>query len=144
MMIVMDMLELYVDAKTIKIGILNNRYDRERRAEQFSDVAANDLQFDWLITFGAYEDLVTHKLISNGFPAEMIINLGFRVNPTLEQITRTIAGDDPRRLPGDAGRFCQHPHPPSRNDDGLFRTARGNPGCRKRIYQRWISRPQGF
>ena len=91
MMISMQMLEAYCDEKTVKIGILNNRYDRERRAEQFGDVAVKDLSFDWLITFGAYEDLVTRKLLSNGFPPERIANLGFSVNPDVEQIIAAIA-----------------------------------------------------
>ncbi len=91
MIISMRMLDNYCDEKTLKIGILNNRYDRERRAEQFSDIAVKDLTFDWLITFGAYEDLVTRKLIENGFPTEHIVNLGFSVNPTLDEILDAIA-----------------------------------------------------
>ena len=71
---------------------MNNRYDRERRAEQFGDVAVKDLSFDRLITFGAYEDLVTRKLVSNGYPSEQITNLGFKVNPTVDQIIDAIAG----------------------------------------------------
>ncbi len=90
MMISMDMLDAYCDDRTIKIGILNNRYDRERRAKQFGDVAAIDLKFDWLITFGAYEDLVTRKLIDNGYPRDRIVNLGFSVNPTVDQIISAI------------------------------------------------------
>ena len=92
MIISMQMLESYCDENTVKIGILNNRYDRERRAEQFGDVAVRDLAFDWLITFGAYEDLVTRKLIGNGYPRERIVNLGLSVNPTMDQITSAIAG----------------------------------------------------
>lgn len=92
MMIGMDMLEPYCNDKTIKIGILNNRYDRERRAEQFGDVAVKDLKFDWLITFGAYEELVTRKLAGNGFPRDRIVNLGFSVNPPVERIIDSIAG----------------------------------------------------
>lgn len=90
MMISMDMLEPYCNDKTVKIGILNNRYDRERRAEQFGDVAVKDLKFDWLITFGAYEELVTRKLLSNGFPNDRIVNLGFSKNPPVEQIIDSI------------------------------------------------------
>jgi poly-gamma-glutamate synthase PgsB/CapB len=92
MVICMDKLEAYCTPNTVKIGILNNRYDRERRAEQFSDVAVNDLDFDWLITFGAYEDLVTRKLVANGFPPDHIANLGLSKNPTIEQIINTIVG----------------------------------------------------
>jgi poly-gamma-glutamate synthase PgsB/CapB len=91
MMISMDVLEAYCNAQTIKIGILNNRHDRERRAAQFGDVAVKDLHFDWLITFGAYEDLVTQKLLANGFPKDRIVNLGFNVNRTVEQIMDAIA-----------------------------------------------------
>jgi gamma-polyglutamate synthase len=91
MVVSMQMLESYGNDKTIRIGILNNRYDRERRAEQFGDVAVKDLKFDWLITFGAYEDLVTRKLIANNFPPERIVNLGFSVNPGVEQIIDAIA-----------------------------------------------------
>jgi len=91
MVISMDMLESYCNDKTVRIGILNNRYDRERRAEQFGDVAVKDLKFDWLITFGAYEEIVTRKLLANGFPHERIVNLGFSVNPPVEQIIDSIA-----------------------------------------------------
>jgi poly-gamma-glutamate synthase PgsB/CapB len=91
MMISMDMLQAYCDERTIKIGILNNRYDRERRAEQFGDVAVKDLKFDRLITFGAYEELVTRKLVANGYPARCITNLGFSLNPSVEQIMDAIA-----------------------------------------------------
>ncbi len=91
MMIGMDLLKPYCNDKTVKIGILNNRYDRERRAEQFGDVAAKDLKFDWLITFGAYEELVRRKLLANGFPRDRIVNLGFSVNPSVERIIDSIA-----------------------------------------------------
>ena len=91
MMISMEKLAPYVTEKTVKIGILNNRYDRERRAEQFGDVAVKDLEFDWLITFGAYEDLVTRKLLANGYPPGRIVNLGFSVNPSLDRILDAIA-----------------------------------------------------
>jgi poly-gamma-glutamate synthase PgsB/CapB len=91
MIISMQMLEKHCDDQTIKIGILNNRFDRERRAEQFGDVAVKDLSFDHLITFGAFEDLVTRKLISNGFPKKHIVNLGFSVNPSLDRILDEIA-----------------------------------------------------
>jgi gamma-polyglutamate synthase len=92
MVISMDVLNAYCDERTVRIGILNNRYDRERRAEQFGDVAVKDLKFDWLITFGAYEDLVTRKLLGNNFPRERIVNLGFNVNPTIDQIIDAITG----------------------------------------------------
>jgi poly-gamma-glutamate synthase PgsB/CapB len=90
MIISLQKLDAYHDEKVIKIGILNNRYDRERRAEQFSDVAAKDLCFDYLITFGAYETLVTQKLRNNNFPPDHIINLGDGVKPSLDQILEVI------------------------------------------------------
>jgi len=92
MVISMNMLESHCNDRTVKIGILNNRYDRERRAEQFGDVAVKDLKFDWLVTFGAYEELVTRKLLENGFPRQRIVNLGFSINPPVEQIIDSIAG----------------------------------------------------
>ncbi len=91
MMISMQVLEANCTPTTVKIGILNNRYDRERRAEQFGDVAVKDLRFDWLITFGAYESLVTQRVLDNGFPRDRIVNLGFSANPGLEQILDAIA-----------------------------------------------------
>jgi gamma-polyglutamate synthase len=100
MIISMQMLEKHCDDKTIKIGILNNRYDRERRAEQFGDVAVKDLSFDYLITFGAFEGLVTRKLISNGFPQARIVNLGFSVNPSLDRILDEIAAMIPEGKQG--------------------------------------------
>ena len=72
--------------ETTVVGILNNRSDRERRATQFADVAVNDLDFDRLVTFGAYERLVTERLVANGYPSGSIINLGEDRNPTVEEI----------------------------------------------------------
>ncbi len=100
MIISMRLLEAYCDDRTVKIGILNNRYDRERRAEQFGDVAAKDLSFDWLVTFGAYEELVTRRLVANGYPPERIANLGFSANPGIEQIVDAIAAMIPEGRQG--------------------------------------------
>lgn len=66
----------YRSDNTLTVGILNNRADRERRAIQFADIAAHDLDFDKLVTFGAYEGLVTDRLRHNGVAAERILNLG--------------------------------------------------------------------
>lgn len=57
------------------VGILNNRRDREARALQFADVAAFDVRFDFLVTFGAFENQVARRLVANGFPAERIVKL---------------------------------------------------------------------
>ena len=81
-----EKLRPYAGENTTSVGILNNRSDRQRRALQFADIAVNDLNFDRLVTFGAYEDLVTNIIRRNGFPKEHIINLGEQRNPTIEQI----------------------------------------------------------
>jgi len=76
MIAAIDKLTPFRTDETMTVGILNNRADRERRAIQFADVAVNDLDFDLLATFGAYEGLVTDRLRRNGFPADRILNLG--------------------------------------------------------------------
>ena len=81
-----EKLRPYIGENTTSVGILNNRTDRQRRALQFADIAVNDLRFDRLVTFGAYEDLVTNLLRKNGFSANAIINLGEQRNPSIEQI----------------------------------------------------------
>jgi poly-gamma-glutamate synthase PgsB/CapB len=85
-------LQPYYDQKATRIGILNNRYDRADRAMRFAEIAANDLKFDYWITFGGYESQVTDHMLKLGVARERIINLGFSVNPTLDQIFDRIAG----------------------------------------------------
>jgi len=53
---------------------------------QFADVAAHDLHFDRLVTFGAHEGAVTDRLLANGVPRDEILNLGDDHHPTLEEI----------------------------------------------------------
>jgi poly-gamma-glutamate synthase PgsB/CapB len=79
-------LKPYISEKTTTVGILNNRVDRQRRAVQFADIAVNDLDFDRLVTFGAYEDLVTNIVRRNGYPPERLINLGEQRRPTIDDI----------------------------------------------------------
>ena len=86
-----DALRPFYGPNTTRIGILNNRYDRADRAMRFANIAAKDLDFDYWITFGAYETQVTELMLQLGIPAERIINLGFSVNPSLEQIFDRIA-----------------------------------------------------
>ena len=74
-----------------RIGILNNRYDRADRAMRFARIAAKDIMLDYWITFGAYEEQVTQRMVELGFPRNRIINLGFSVNPNLNQIFDTVA-----------------------------------------------------
>jgi len=82
----MERLQPYRSAETTTVGILNNRSDRQLRATQFADVAVRDLEFDRLVTFGAYEQIVTQRLIDNGWPADRIANLGEQRKPTIEQM----------------------------------------------------------
>lgn len=95
MVAAMEKLVPYMTDHTTTVGILNNRADRERRAIQFADVAAFDLSFDRLVTFGAYEGLVTDRLKTNGYPAEHILNLGDEHHPTQEQIIQRMIVDQP-------------------------------------------------
>jgi gamma-polyglutamate synthase len=89
--IAVDALRPYYDQNATRIGILNNRYDRADRAMRFANIAANDLDFDYWITFGAYETQVTEHMLKLGVPRDRIINLGFSVNPTLNQIFDKVA-----------------------------------------------------
>ena len=95
MVAAMEKLVPYITDETTTVGILNNRADRERRAIQFADVAAFDLSFQRLVTFGAYEGLVTDRLESNGYPAEHILNLGDEHHPTQDQIIQRMIIDQP-------------------------------------------------
>ncbi len=94
---------------TTTVGILNNRLDRGRRALQFADIAALDLRFDYLVTFGAYERCVTARLTELGFPAERVLNLGDERSPSLSAILDAICD-----LPGEriflAGMVNIHTH----------------------------------
>lgn len=95
MVAAMEKLVPYMTDDTTTVGILNNRADRERRAIQFADVAAFDLSFDRLVTFGAYEGLVTDRLKVNGYPGEHIINLGDEHHPSQEEIIQRMIVDQP-------------------------------------------------
>jgi gamma-polyglutamate synthase len=81
-----EKLKPYIGENTTTVGILNNRADRQRRAVQFADIAVNDLDFDRLVTFGAYEDLVTNIVRRNGYPPERLISLGEQRRPTIDDI----------------------------------------------------------
>lgn len=88
-----ELLQSYYPRDQTVIGILNNRWDRGRRAELFAKMVPEDLDpfLDHVITFGAYEDVVTPRMIELGYPKEKITNLGETVNPTVDQILDTIA-----------------------------------------------------
>ncbi len=95
MTVAMEKLLPFMTDDTTTVGILNNRSDRERRATQFADVAVEDLDFMRLVTFGAFEGLVTGRLIANGYPAEQILNLGDDHSPPVETIVQRMIGDMP-------------------------------------------------
>ena len=86
MVAAMERLVPFQTDQTTTVGILNNRSDRERRAMQFADVAVRDLSFDRLVTFGAYERMVTDRLVANGYASSDIINLGEDRNPSVDEI----------------------------------------------------------
>jgi gamma-polyglutamate synthase len=79
-------LDPFKTEETLTVGILNNRADRERRAIQFADVGVNDLDFDRLVTFGAYEGLVSDRVKANGFNPDHLLNLGDEHSYTQEEI----------------------------------------------------------
>lgn len=86
MIAAMEKLAPYITSDTTVVGILNNRSDRERRAIQFADIAVHDLEFDRLATFGAFETVVTQRLVENGFPRGAIDNLGDTRQPTIAEV----------------------------------------------------------
>ena len=86
MVAAMEKLVPYRTELTTSVGILNNRSDRQRRAMQFADVGVRDLSFDRLVTFGAYEALVTDRILENGYPRDRVINLGDEHHPSLDEI----------------------------------------------------------
>jgi poly-gamma-glutamate synthase PgsB/CapB len=95
MVVAMEKLVPYMTPETTTVGILNNRSDRERRAIQFAEVAVKDLSFNYLVTFGAFEGLVTDLLVDNGYPLDRILNLGDTHSPSVEQIIAKMVGGMP-------------------------------------------------
>jgi gamma-polyglutamate synthase len=95
MTVAMEKLVPFMTPETTTVGILNNRTDRERRAVQFAEVAVQDLDFMRLVTFGAFEGLVTDLLVQNGYPLDHIINLGDTHSPPVETIVDRMIGQMP-------------------------------------------------
>jgi poly-gamma-glutamate synthase PgsB/CapB len=89
-----EALKPYYPREWTVVGILNNRWDRGRRAELFARMVPEDLApyLDHVVTFGAYEGQVTEQMVALGYPRERITNLGETVDPTLDQIATAIAG----------------------------------------------------
>jgi len=96
-----ELLQASFPAGATVIGILNNRLDRGRRAELFAEVVPRHLSsyLHHVITFGAYEDTVTRRMVELGYPVSQIHKLGETTNPSLDDILATIAG----LIPGQDG-----------------------------------------
>jgi poly-gamma-glutamate synthase PgsB/CapB len=95
MVVAMEKLVPFITPETTTVGILNNRSDRERRAIQFADVAVRDLDFEYLVTFGAFEALVTDRLVANDYRLDRILNLGDTTRPPVEYIVERMIGQMP-------------------------------------------------
>lgn len=87
-MFVLDRVLAFAREDTVTVGILNNRLDRQQRALQFADIAARDLDLDILVTFGAYERVVTERLVNAGFPRHRVLNLGDEANLSWDSIVQ--------------------------------------------------------
>lgn len=101
-LITFEMLREYYDPeKETVIGILNNRWDRGRRAEEFARLVPRELgaYLDHVITFGGYEEQVTSMLVDEGLELDRITNLGESVDPSLDEILDRIA----ELIDGDSG-----------------------------------------
>lgn len=83
------------------IAVLNNRADRGRRAELFSEMAATDLRqfIDQYVLFGAFEENVFRQITGGGVPAETVHRLGDATRPGLQELLDRIAG----MIPGQEG-----------------------------------------
>jgi poly-gamma-glutamate synthase PgsB/CapB len=90
----MEQLNVTFPPDTTVVGILNNRHDRGRRAQQFARMVPHDLEpfFDHIITMGVYEDAVTEIMTEGGFPPSRVVHLGDSVRPGLEHMLEVIAG----------------------------------------------------
>ena len=86
MVAAMTKLDPFMTDETIVVGILNNRSDRERGRSSSPTSRSTTSSFDRLVTFGAYEGLVTDRLKENGYPPEHILNLGDEHSYTQHEI----------------------------------------------------------
>jgi hypothetical protein len=48
-----------------------------------------------LVTFGAFEGLVTDRLVENGYRLDHILNLGDSSSPSVDRIVQRMIGDMP-------------------------------------------------
>lgn len=90
-----SIVRVHADARTAVVGILNNRADRERRAIQFADIVAQDIQFDRVATLGALEGVVVDRLVKGGYESDRIICLGESHDPTVDEMLQRLVVDLP-------------------------------------------------
>ncbi len=90
---VYDRVKLFAEPETVTVGILNNRPDRQQRALQFADIAAKDLDFDFVVTFGVFEKVVTERMVGQGYPRHRILNLGDERGATWDEIVQEMIVD---------------------------------------------------
>ncbi len=88
-------LEKHRGPDTTTVGLLNNRLDREQRAQQFADIASRKLEFDRLALLGAYERSVRSRLVENGFDDERILLLGEQRRLDLASMLELLVADAP-------------------------------------------------
>ena len=82
-----------------KIGLLNNRSDREYRAIQFARIAALDLNLNYIALLGAYEKQIEAELIRYGIHQNRILRLGESSGLLSEAlISRIVESVDSREL----------------------------------------------
>lgn len=98
---IFEVLQAHIPDDATVIGILNNRWDRGRRAELFARMVPLDLSsyLDQVITFGGYEHQVGRQMVALGYPADRITKLGESVNPMIDEILDRIAA----LIPGSRG-----------------------------------------
>lgn len=94
---VMDRLKTFHRDDTTVVAVLNNRADRAVRVNQFADIVSLDVEVDYVVTWGFYEQLATARLLGNGFDPARIINLGNDTEPSLDEILDRMIGDMPTK-----------------------------------------------
>ena len=90
---VMDRLKTFHRDDTTVVAVLNNRADRAVRVNQFADIVSLDVEVDYAVTWGYYEQLATARLLANRFDPDRIINLGNDTEPSLDEILDRMIGD---------------------------------------------------
>ena len=83
-------------SETTVVGVLNNRSDREQRAVQFAEIAANDLALDRIALLGAYEPVIARLLTSQlDVSTDQIIRAGEQRQMSLGTLLERLVHDQP-------------------------------------------------